>query len=76
MTVFVTILVTSVVVSVRRSLADYPPCSTPDKLARTGGATWAPDNLYFDHTDRKDEGGSGAAFISFVSVFARAISVG
>jgi hypothetical protein len=41
MTMFATILVTSVMVLIRHSFAQYPPCSTPDKLARTGGATWA-----------------------------------
>jgi len=41
MTMFATILVTSVMVLIRHSFAQYPECSTPDKLARTGGATWA-----------------------------------
>ena len=41
MTVFAAILVTTVMVSIRHSFAQYPECSTPDRLARTGGATWA-----------------------------------
>jgi hypothetical protein len=45
MTVFATILMTSVMVSIRHSFAQYPPCSTPDKLARTGAQVgrWAWD---------------------------------